>query len=106
MAPCRRACNCACVVGLARPDALPTEPAGVCADEENAVVVASKKVIESFAMFKVGLLRICPFPRSSRRGDWQPERPAVPALTQTEDDRSAICHRRSPSSHTTQGKPS
>jgi hypothetical protein len=41
------------VVGLTRPNSLRPEPAGVCADEENAVAVASKKVIESFAMFKV-----------------------------------------------------
>jgi hypothetical protein len=48
------------VVGLAKPDPPPTEPAGaepagVWADEETAAVAASKKAIESFAMFKVGL---------------------------------------------------
>jgi hypothetical protein len=40
---------------LARTDTLPTEPEGVCANEANAVVVASKKAIENFAMFKLGL---------------------------------------------------
>ena len=53
------------MVGLAKLDPPPTEAAGVWADEESAVVVASRKVIESLAMFKVGLFLICPFPTSS-----------------------------------------
>src|SRR5690348_7419573 len=55
MAACRRACNWACVVGLAKPELrLPEfsgELAGVCANE-IAVMVARNKTIESFAMFK------------------------------------------------------